>query len=321
MRIRTRAAGTIAALALITGCSSLPERVATLEEARTLIGSLEQDPLVRDVAGDRFESAQQALARADRSYEEDESLELVEHDAYIALRNAQIAEQQIAEQRAREELESGEAERNRVLLQAREQEARQAQQLARQTQSELEQTSEQLEAQQQQTAEARERARQLEESASQLEQQLTELEAEQTDRGLVMTLDDVLFNVDGAQLQPGAESTLARIAEFLNENPDRNLLIEGHTDATGPAAYNRDLSERRAEAVRRGLEERGIDAGRIQVQGLGESYPVATNDTTAGRQLNRRVEIVISDQNGEFADGAVRTASLDEQEGGATTTR
>jgi outer membrane protein OmpA-like peptidoglycan-associated protein len=311
MRITTGAAGVLGALTLIMGCSSLPERVETLEQARALVQSLEQDPLTRDVAADRYENARRALDRAEAKYEENESLDLIEHDAYIALRNAQIAEQHIAEQRARDELQAGEAERNRVLLQAREREAQQAQQLAAQRGGQLEQRTEELEA-------AQQRAEQLQESTDQLEQELADLEAEQTERGLIMTLREVLFEVDGAQLQPGAESALQRIAQVLNEHPERNLLIEGHTDSTGAAAYNQQLSEQRAEAVRAALAERGIDRSRVETRGLGESYPVASNESPAGRQMNRRVEIIVSDQQGEFADGAIRTASIDEQEETAT---
>jgi outer membrane protein OmpA-like peptidoglycan-associated protein len=311
MRITTGAAGVLGALTLIMGCSSLPERVETLEQARALVQSLEQDPLTRDVAADRYENARRALDRAEAKYEENESLDLIEHDAYIALRNAQIAEQHIAEQRARDELQAGEAERNRVLLQAREREAQQAQQLAAQRGGQLEQRTEELET-------AQQRAEQLQESTDQLEQELADLEAEQTERGLIMTLREVLFEVDGAQLQPGAESALQRIAQVLNEHPERNLLIEGHTDSTGAAAYNQQLSEQRAEAVRAALAERGIDRSRVETRGLGESYPVASNESAAGRQMNRRVEIIVSDQQGEFADGAIRTASIDEQEETAT---
>jgi outer membrane protein OmpA-like peptidoglycan-associated protein len=312
MRMPIRAASALGALALIMGCSSLPERVETLEEARELVQSLEQDPLTRDVAAERYERARQALARAEESYEDNEDLELIEHDAYLALRHAQIAEQQIAEQRARDELQAGESERNRVLLQAREREAQQAQQLAERRGVRLEEQQERAEQQQ-------ERVEELEASEQALEQELADLEAEQTERGLVMTLNEVLFDIDGTRLQPGAESTLQRIAQFLNEYPERNLLIEGHTDSTGAAAYNQQLSEQRAQAVRAALVERGIQSNRVQTRGLGESFPVASNESPTGRQLNRRVEIVVSDQDGRFADGAIRTASIDEQED--TTTR
>ena len=120
---------------------------------------------------------------------------------------------------------------------------------------------------------------------------------------------------------PGAQMTLQRITDFLSENPDRNVLIEGHTDATGPASYNQQLSMQRAAAVRDELVSSGVDASRVRASGLGETFPVATNSTEAGRQLNRRVEVVLSDGDGEFAAGAIRTASLDEVESGSTATR
>jgi outer membrane protein OmpA-like peptidoglycan-associated protein len=321
MRNGIRIAGAFSLLVSLAACTSLPERVETLEEARALIQALEQDPLLREVAAARFDAAQAALARAEENYEDNEPLELIEHDAYLALRNAQIVEQQIQEQRARDELQQGEAERNRVLLQAREQEAQRAQQLAQQRSTELEQRETQLEQRtqelEQQTVvaqEAEQRAQELEQAAAELEAQFAALEAEQTERGLVVTLDDVLFSVDETALQPGAATTLQRIAQALDENPDRNILIEGHTDSTGDASYNRNLSERRAEAVRSALVDQGVDPSRVATRGLGESFPIAANDTPAGRQLNRRVEIVLSDQAGEFPAAANRTASADEQD-------
>src|SRR5690606_19985186 len=114
----------------------------------------------------------------------------------------------------------------------------------------------------------------------------------------------------------GAAATIDRLARFLEENPDRNIAIEGHTDASGTASYNRELSRQRAEAVRQALVDRGIASSRIEIRALGEEFPVATNDTDAGRQLNCRVEIVLSDPGGRF-EGEQRTASEEptEQEG------
>ena len=128
-----------------------------------------------------------------------------------------------------------------------------------------------------------------------LESQLAELQAQQTDRGLVVTLGDILFDLDRAQLTPGGELKVARLAEALRQMRDRNVLIEGHTDSSGSDAYNDDLSQRRAEAVEGQLLLQGVAPTRIVTRGYGERYPVATNDTTAGRQQNRRVEIVILD--------------------------
>jgi outer membrane protein OmpA-like peptidoglycan-associated protein len=126
---------------------------------------------------------------------------------------------------------------------------------------------------------------------------------------LVLTLDDVLFDVDASDLKPNARSTLDRLADFLDEYDDRVVLIEGHTDSTGTEGYNVALSERRADAVRGALVDRGIAGDRIRIAGLGESEPVVSNDTAAGRQQNRRVEVVISDENGEIAS-ADRAAAL-----------
>jgi outer membrane protein OmpA-like peptidoglycan-associated protein len=129
-----------------------------------------------------------------------------------------------------------------------------------------------------------------------LERELAELQAERTDRGLVVTVsDDILFDVDQADLKPGAAQQLARVSDFLRNHPDRNILIEGHTDSTASDSYNLALSQRRANAVEDFLISQGGDPTRISARGYGEQLPVATNDTAAGRQQNRRVELVILD--------------------------
>ena len=129
-----------------------------------------------------------------------------------------------------------------------------------------------------------------------LETELAELRADRTERGLVVTLsDEILFEVDQAELKPGGMQQLARVAEFLVENPDRNVLIEGHTDSTAPDAYNLALSQRRANAVEDFLITQGVDPTRMSSDGYGEQLPIASNDTAAGRQANRRVELVVLD--------------------------
>ena len=129
-----------------------------------------------------------------------------------------------------------------------------------------------------------------------LETELAELQAERTDRGLLITLsDDILFDVDQADLKPGGAQQLARLADFLRQHPDRNVVIEGHTDSTASDSYNLALSQRRANAVEEFLITQGVDPIRIGAIGYGEQLPVATNETAAGRQANRRVEIVVLD--------------------------
>ena len=118
-----------------------------------------------------------------------------------------------------------------------------------------------------------------------------------------MTLSDVLFDTGAATLKPGADLALNRLAEFMRDNEKMRVIVEGHTDSQGADSYNEELSRERARAVADALAGRGIAPDRIEALGRGETYPVATNDSSAGRQQNRRVEIVFSDESGRFAQG------------------
>ncbi|MCG7944740.1 MAG: OmpA family protein, partial [Candidatus Thiodiazotropha taylori] len=131
--------------------------------------------------------------------------------------------------------------------------------------------------------------------AEALRRELEELQALKTERGMVMTLGDVLFSSGKTDLLPGAMSTIDKLASFLGEYPEKTVLIEGHTDNVGTDEYNLDLSERRALSVKEALVQVGVDASRIDTLGLGESTPITDNTTAAGRLKNRRVEIVIRD--------------------------
>lgn len=128
-----------------------------------------------------------------------------------------------------------------------------------------------------------------------LQDQIRALQAERTERGLVMSLGDVLFATGSARLTPGADARLSELANFLQRNPERTVRIEGYTDTTGSSATNLRLSEERAMAVRDALTARGVNPSRIAAQGLGSAQPVASNSTESGRQQNRRVDIVISE--------------------------
>jgi outer membrane protein OmpA-like peptidoglycan-associated protein len=122
---------------------------------------------------------------------------------------------------------------------------------------------------------------------------LSSLQAQQTQRGFVVTLGDVLFEVDRAELKPGAARTLDQLATALNDDRRSTISIEGHTDSTGNPQHNIELSLHRADAVKAYLVQRGVDPARVTTQGLGQDYPVASNATEAGRQQNRRVEVVV----------------------------
>lgn len=131
-------------------------------------------------------------------------------------------------------------------------------------------------------------------------QQLKELNAKKTERGTVITLGDVLFRTNKARLEPGGLRNVAKLADFLKQNQQYKVSIEGHTDSTGSYRRNQELSEQRADAVQSALIDRGIGSERIMAQGYADGFPVASNSTAAGRQMNRRVEIILSDEKGNI---------------------
>lgn len=250
---------------LLAACASTPDRIEELETARTLVPQVEASPRA-GVAAQNISNARQALDRAESLAEERGKLDEVKHQALIASKNAQIANEKILTAQAREEIEKGKAERQAVLLEAREREANRR----------------------------AEDARMAAQRADQLQQELADLKAKKTDRGVVVTLGDVLFDTGKATLKPGAYRTIDRLAEVLKESPERKVLIEGHTDSVGSEAFNQELSERRAASVQAALFERGVLASQISTVGRGETTPVASNENAGGRQQNRRVEIIFT---------------------------
>src|SRR5262249_19850147 len=143
-------------------------------------------------------------------------------------------------------------------------------------------------------------ARETRERLALMQTRIAEIEGRQTDRGILVTLGDVLFEFNKSELLPAAQPRLDRLAEFLKQFPDRKLLVEGYTDAIGSESYNLELSRRRAHAVQAALLMRGIDSSRMAAEGYGKSYPVADNANATGRQMNRRVEVVVSDDKGNL---------------------
>lgn len=123
---------------------------------------------------------------------------------------------------------------------------------------------------------------------------LQAMNAKPSDRGQVITFGDVLYDTAKAELKPGSQRDFQSLADFLAQNPERKIRVEGFTDSTGDDAFNQTLSEHRAQAVARGLEHLGIDAQRITVMGYGKQFPVADNGSAQSRQLNRRVEVIVS---------------------------
>jgi outer membrane protein OmpA-like peptidoglycan-associated protein len=161
---------------------------------------------------------------------------------------------------------------------------------------ELEKAKKEAEAKRLETELVRAREEEAIAQRKQLESELSELKAKQTEKGIVLTLGDILFETGKSNLMPGAVRSIDILADFLKKYPKRNVLIEGYTDSVGTETYNLGLSQQRADAVRDSLRLRGIEAGRITARGYGEQFPIASNKTPAGRQQNRRVEITILDE-------------------------
>jgi OOP family OmpA-OmpF porin len=156
--------------------------------------------------------------------------------------------------------------------------------------------------------EAEARAREAEQTKAEVDQflkELSELQGKMTERGIVLTMGDVLFAFGKADLASGAVRNVDKLAAFLEKHPKRNVLIEGHTDSVGSDEFNQTLSQKRADAVKEVLTAKGVSPDRILTKGYGKQFPVASNDTESGRQLNRRVEVLILNE-GINPESAVR---------------
>jgi outer membrane protein OmpA-like peptidoglycan-associated protein len=273
---------------LMAACATVPKNIEQLDQARSDVQSLASDPLAQQAASQELANARSSLDRAESALKDGKREDVV-HYSYLASQQAQTGQARVNEVRSKEQVAQGEAERNRVLLESRTREAEAA----------TAQAQEQTRIAQSQTQQAEAARRE----AAETQRQLAELQAKQTERGMVLTLGDVLFDTGASTLKPGAGAVLDRVAGFLNENDGTKVMIEGHTDSRGSDQYNQELSQRRAQAVADGLAFRGIDRGRVEAVGRGEALPVASNDSAAGQQQNRRVELVFSDAAGRFASG------------------
>jgi len=273
----------MAAVLAAGGCATLsPEAERQLEEARATYRFASDDPHVQRYAAAELASASTALREAERLAAEGGSPELVEHNAYLAERRSRTALGSAQIRQAEADIAVTREERRRTQLEAREREAAaaRAQLLAR----------ERVEKEKVSVA-----ATDLAAEVKRLETELADVRAKQTDRGWILTLkNELLFDSGGAILKPGAQRALDNLAQFLRKHPERDIAIEGFTDSIGSPDSNQRLSERRAEAVKDALTGRGIESWRIHARGYGPSFPVASNATETGRQLNRRVEIVIN---------------------------
>ena len=298
-------------LATLAACSLTRPDNSVLEEARGGYAAAQSDPQVVKLAADELNQAGAALKKADDAWNKREDDALVNQLAYVAKQRVAIAQETARQKAADATAVSVGAERDKIRLDSRTAEADTAQRNAAaallsaeasQRQSEASQrraeaSQRESEASQRQSEMSQRQAQDAEARSRQLDAQLKELDAKKTARGLVITLADVLFDTDQAQLRSGdGMRGVQKLADILKQYPQHNVLIEGFTDSTGSNSHNQELSDRRANAVRTALLDTGIGADRIASRGYGQTFPVASNATAAGRQLNRRVEIIVSDE-------------------------
>ena len=259
----------LAACSGLYGCASQQSSDVALQQAASDFQAVREDANVLRIAPKDVIRAGESLARADRLSSYWGSGDDVVHYAYLSRRYSEIARENTEMAINQERAAKLELERQRLQLALRE--------------------SKLLSVQQQ---------------GKWLEEQIISLATTQSDRGLVMTLGDVLFDTGEADLKPTANRTVLKLVQFLQLNPKRVIRIEGYTDSTGGHEDNLKLSSDRAQAVADVLVDLGIDEKRIEVQGYGDQFPVEANASERGRAQNRRVEIVFSDEDGQL--GAAR---------------
>lgn len=285
---------TLIALAVLAGCNTMPTNNARLDDARNDYRVAQDDPQSRNLAGGELKLAGDALNKASDAWARGDSPARVDHLAYLAKQRVAIA-REVGNQKAAElTVTNATAERDKVRLTARTNEADAAQRDATLAQSQAAAARLQAQASQQQTNDAQARNRQL-------EAQLMDMNAKKTDRGIVVTISDVLFDTDQARIKPGGMRNVEKLAGFLKDYPQRTARVEGYTDSTGSSDHNQQLSSMRAQSVQTALVDLGVPRDRVTMQGYGEAYPVAGNESAGGRQMNRRVEVILSDDNGVVA--------------------
>ena len=301
-----------AASLFLAACSAAPARPAGADNARAKLTQLQSDPQLANRAPVAIKDAEVAVRAAE---EPRKDTELAQHLVVIADRKVDIAVAQAQSRLSEDQRKTLSEQRESARLDSRTREADGARREANSARNDAEVARGQANIARTDANTARtdaiaahtdadiarsqaDMARMETESAKQqtedLQRQIAELNAKTTDRGLVVTLGDVLFATGMSDLKGGAAGNLSKLAAFLNKYPDRTVIIEGHTDSVGSADSNLGLSQRRADSVKSYLLSQGVAPARLSASGKGKGFPVAGNDTATGRQQNRRVEVIIS---------------------------
>jgi outer membrane protein OmpA-like peptidoglycan-associated protein len=296
MKPRFLKSAVFASVVLLAACSTTPTTTSMLDQARADFVAANNNPAVSSYAPLEFKQASDALDQANTAAARREDLATIDRLAYLAKQRIATAQEVARAKAAESEIANAGRERDQVRLDARTAEADRAKREAAAAQAQAATAQQQAATAQQQAMDAQEQTRQMQARTAQLELILVELQAKKTERGMVITIGDVLFATNQAELTAGGMSALRKLADVMAQNPDRTVLVEGFTDSTGSSAHNQELSQRRANTVAMALASMGVPRDRIAMRAYGEAFPVAPNDSATNRQLNRRVEIVLSNE-------------------------
>ena len=249
-----------ALVVLLAACSKTPN--PQLVQAQANFAQLQGNPKSVQLAALETKDAADWLERAEKAARAKEADDRVGHLAYLTNQRVEVAKETIELRTAEQAIQGVAALRAQARLEARDVQIKK-----------------------------------LQESLNAKQPAAEVMAVKQTERGSLVTFGDVLFEVGQAELRASAFDNIGRLAQFLRDNPDRKVIVEGYTDSTGSAAFNQTLSQRRANAVMVQLVRAGVAPERIVAQGLGMSYPVASNASHSGRAQNRRVEVTIFNDN------------------------
>lgn len=298
----------IAITLLLGACSTTPKTTVLLDQTRSDFMMAQNNPAVGTYAPLEMKQASEALAVANEAALNKDSEQRIDSLAYLAKQKIATTQEVAKQKLAEAEVQNSNKQRDQMRLDQRTQEANQSRAAADQAKMaadraklSAEQSKQATQVAQNETMEAQRLAQEAQIKTAKLEAQLAELAAKKTERGMVITFGDVLFDTNQSRLSPEGMRIAQKLADVLQQNPQRMVLAEGFTDSVGSDSYNQTLSQRRSDAVRNALQGMGVSRERINSRGYGEAFPVAGNQTADERRLNRRVEIILSDDSGKIA--------------------
>jgi outer membrane protein OmpA-like peptidoglycan-associated protein len=312
---------------MLGACGSAPKQDLALQQVRAQLNDLKDNQELQGYAPLALAEAERSLRQAEAATGDDTQrihlIYMADRRIQVARATAQTAQldaeyQKLGDERnemlvkaskAEAERARAEAEQARMISQATAEDAQRAREEALQAQQREAESAREAEQAQEEAQQAkalaassvteaqlaRREADLAMEQADTLRRQLENLQLRQTESGVVVTLGDVLFESGQTQLLEEAMASLVEVVDLLQSEPDKNIRIEGHTDSTGEADTNLKISEARANSVFEALVSLGVDRNRFTVAGMGEDFPIASNETEEGRRQNRRVDVILLD--------------------------